>query len=125
MGRVTYEEVLKIQQDGEALYSNQEVIVFTRDMDKDFKGVQIVHENPVSFIDKLKETDGKLIWVVGGGNLLKPLLEADMIDEWWIQITPVLLGKGKRLFEDGDYLRRLELVETTSFGQFVELHYKK
>ncbi|MBC1436280.1 dihydrofolate reductase [Listeria rocourtiae] len=124
MGRVTYEEVLKLQQ-SEPLYPNQEVIVFTRDTNKNFKDVQTVHENPVSFINKLKERDGKPIWVVGGGNLLKPLLEANMIDEWWIQITPVLLGTGKRLFEEGNYLERLELVETTTFGQFVELHYKK
>lgn len=124
MGRVTYEEVLKLQK-GEPFYPDQEVYVFTRDTTKTFEDTHTIHENPVSFINELKEQDGKPIWIVGGGNLLKPLLEANMIDEWWIQITPILLGKGKRLFEEGDYLERLELVDTTSFGQFVELHYKK
>ncbi|MBC1473264.1 dihydrofolate reductase [Listeria grandensis] len=124
MGRVTYQEVLKLLK-AEPLYPDQEVFVFTRDQNTAFKDVQTIHENPVTFINKLKASAGKSIWIVGGGNLLKPLVEANLIDEWWIQITPVLLGKGKRLFEEGDYLDRLELVGTTSFGQFVELHYKK
>ncbi len=37
-------------------------------------------------------TEGKDIWVVGGGRLIKPLVEHQMIDEWYIQIAPVLLG---------------------------------
>ncbi|AQY50919.1 reductase [Listeria weihenstephanensis FSL R9-0317] len=124
MGRVTYEEVLKIQ-GNEPLYADQDVFVFSRDTSTNFQDVQTIHQDPVSFVNQLKEKEGKTIWIVGGGNLLKPLLEANMIDEWWIQITPVMLGKGKRLFEEGDYAERLELVDTTTFGQFVELHYKK
>lgn len=124
MGRVTYEEVLKLLEN-EPLYPNQEVFVFTRDKEQQFQGVNTIHENPVAFINELKRKDGKAIWIVGGGNLLKPLLEADIIDEWWIQITPVMLGKGKRLFEEGNYTNRLEFIDCTTFGQFVEIHYKK
>jgi dihydrofolate reductase len=48
-----------------------------------------------------------------------------MIDEFWIQIAPVLLGKGKRLFEEGKYRKRLEFVETTQMGELTELHFRK
>lgn len=124
MGRVTYEEVLKLVEN-EPLYPEQEVFVFTRDKNQHFPDVNTIHVDPVAFINELKKREGKAIWIVGGGNLLKPLLEENMIDEWWIQITPVLLGKGKRLFEEGNYFERLEFIEATTFGQFAELHYKR
>ncbi len=75
----------------------------------------------MAFVSALKQE--KNVWVVGGGSLLKPLLEADLIDEWFIQIAPVLLGDGKRLFEAGDYARRLTFVETKQMGELTELHY--
>lgn len=60
---------------------------------------------------------------MGGGRLIKPLLEHQMIDEWYIQITPVLLGDGIPLFQKGTYEARFEMLDTTRFGEFIELHY--
>ena len=72
-----------------------------------------------------KKNEGKDIWIVGGGGLFSELIEADLIDEYWIQIAPVLLGKGKRLFEEGNYRQRLKFVETTHMGELTELHFKR
>ncbi|MGX7162455.1 dihydrofolate reductase family protein [Enterococcus massiliensis] len=123
MGRKTYEEAKKLTE-GTPFYQDKEVIVFSRKL-KELPDATVVSENPVAYLKQLQQQEGKMIWFVGGGNLLKPLLEADMIDEWWIQIAPVLLGKGKRLFEDGNYHQRLELVDTTQMEQLYELHYRK
>ena len=54
-----------------------------------------------------------------------PLLEADLIDEWYVQIAPVLLGTGKRLFEPGEYTTRLQFVDMTQMGELVEIHYQR
>ncbi|HAP9550825.1 TPA: dihydrofolate reductase, partial [Enterococcus faecium] len=41
----------------------------------------------------------------------------------YIQITPVLLGDGIPLFQKGTYEARFEMLDTTRFGEFIELHY--
>ncbi len=82
-----------------------------------------MNQDPVVFLSQLKKE--KAVWLVGGGNLLHPLLEADLIDEWYVQIAPVLLGKGKRLFEPGDYETRLQFVDMTQMGELVEIHYQR
>jgi len=124
MGRVTYEEAKRI--DGDApFYPGKEKIIFSRTQKETNKEEKIVSGDIVEIFKSLREQPGKLIWVVGGGNIIKPLLEANLIDEYWIQIAPVLLGKGKRLFEEGDYNYRLDFIETTQMGELTELHLKK
>ena len=67
----------------------------------------------------LKAEAGGTIAVLGSGELVRTLLAHDLIDEYFLTITPILLGSGKRLFlADPAPLRRLRLdgVRTTSTG---------
>lgn len=121
MGRKTYQEAKKLLS-GALLYPEKENYVCSTSLKEPLPDANIVEGDPVTFLQSHKE---KNIWVVGGGQLLKPILEADLIDEWFIQIAPVLLGKGKRLFQEGTYFSRLQLIETTQMGQLLELHYKR
>lgn len=52
-------------------------------------------------IKKLKAQDGPLLQVHGSSNLIQTLLANDLVDELWLKIFPVTLGKGKRLFGEG------------------------
>ena len=52
-------------------------------------------------IKKLKEQDGPDLHVYGSGNLIQTLMKHDLVDEFWLKIFPVTLGKGKRLFAEG------------------------
>jgi dihydrofolate reductase len=122
MGRKTYEEAKKMLAT-EMLYPEKENYVFSRQMQTNPKDAVVVNQDPVVFLSQLKKE--KAVWLVGGGNLLHPLLEADLIDEWYVQIAPVLLGKGKRLFEPGDYETRLQFVDMTQMGELVEIHYQR
>lgn len=97
--------------------------VFSTHAQLQLPDAEVVNEDPVAFLKNLQMTEGKDIWVVGGGRLIKPLLEHQMIDEWYIQITPVLLGDGIPLFQKGTYEARFEMLDTTRFGEFIELHY--
>ncbi|MGM0124910.1 hypothetical protein IGI37_002304 [Enterococcus sp. AZ194] len=124
MGRKTFEESLNYLE-GDNPYPDKTNFVFSRRPQADKEGITFLSEDPVAFIKKLKEEEGKDIWVVGGGSLIKPLLEENLIDEWWIQFAPVLLGTGIRLFEEGNYRNYLELLEVKQFGNFAELHLKK
>jgi dihydrofolate reductase len=55
----------------------------------------------VDEIKKLKQQDGPNLQVHGSSNLIQTLLIQDMVDEFWLKIFPITLGKGKRLFADG------------------------
>lgn len=55
----------------------------------------------VEDIRKLKNSEGSDIKVWGSGNLVQTLLKHDLVDELWLKIFPLTLGKGKKLFEDG------------------------
>ena len=52
-------------------------------------------------IKKLKEQNGSDLQVHGSANLIQMLLEHDLVDEFWLKIFPVTLGRGKRLFDQG------------------------
>ena len=51
-------------------------------------------------IEQLKKTDGGDIQVHGSGELVKLLLQHNLVDELWLKIYPLTLGKGKKLFDD-------------------------
>lgn len=124
MGRVTYEETKKILGD-ENLFPGKEKIIFSRTEKEELEEGRYVSGDTVTILEELQKQAGDSIWIVGGGGLFTELVMADMIDEFWIQIAPVLLGKGKRLFEEGKYRKRLEFVETTQMGELTELHFRK
>lgn len=55
----------------------------------------------VSQIKNIKEQDGLDIQVHGSATLIQTLLKNDLVDEFWLKIFPVTIGKGKRLFGEG------------------------
>ena len=61
----------------------------------------IISTNVPEEIRKLKNTDGPELQVHGSGNMIQTLLKNDLVDELWLKIFPVLLGSGKKLFEEG------------------------
>lgn len=122
MGRRTY-EVVKRDAALETIYPEKENFVFSHtDLDVD-DNLQVVNEDPITFIQNLPSE--KTIWVVGGGALLQPVIEAGLIEEWWIQIVPILLGEGVPLFLPQINQQKLKLIETEQFGQFAQLHLKQ
>jgi dihydrofolate reductase len=54
----------------------------------------------VEDIKKLKNSDGPEIKIWGSSKLVQLLLKHDLVDEFWLNIHPVILGKGKKLFND-------------------------
>ncbi|KXZ20180.1 dihydrofolate reductase family protein [Bacillus nakamurai] len=123
MGRKTYEEILVLLPE-EFPYKGKECFVFSRTLTGSSEDVQFIHEDAADFIRTLKHQDGKRIWIVGGSELLHPVLEEKLVDEFIIQIAPVLLGRGIPLFKSGDRETRLKLTDVRRYKQFAELHYE-
>jgi dihydrofolate reductase len=61
----------------------------------------IVFLKNVDDIKKLKNSEGTDIQVHGSGNLIQTLLKHDLVDELWLKTFPIMLGQGKKLFDDG------------------------
>jgi dihydrofolate reductase len=55
----------------------------------------------VEAVRKLKAEDGPRLQVYGSGNLVQTLMKRDLVDELWLKIYPITLGKGIRLFAEG------------------------
>jgi len=63
-------------------------------------------------IKKLKEQDGPPLHVYGSGNFAQTLFSNDLVDELWLKIFPVTLGKGKKLFAEGTKPAAFKLIES-------------
>lgn len=80
----------------------------------------------VADIEKLKNSDGPDIKVWGSSRLVQLLLKHNLVDEFWLNVYPVVLGKGKKLFGDEAMPAAFTLVESnvTSTGVIMS-NYKR
>ena len=65
-----------------------------------WKNTSIINGRFIEEIKNIKNDDGGYILVQGSGTLLKQLLEAGLVDELKLLITPVIVGEGERLFSE-------------------------
>jgi len=74
----------------------------------------LIKNNVVQEISKLKEQDGPELQVHGSGNLIKTLVNGNLVDLFNVWIFPVTVGKGKQLFGEGTNASNLKLVDVKS-----------
>ena len=78
----------------------------------DWSNSELIMGDVAEELKKLKEQDGPEIQVHGSGNLIQTLLRHDLVDELWLKIFPITLGRGKRLFAEGTIAAGFELLES-------------
>jgi len=88
-------------------------------------GMTFVKESPTAFMRKLRQKPGKHICHMGGGELARNFLQADLVDELWMHVVPILLGEGIPIFPAGFPQRDFKLRECTSYGNDVSLRYTR
>lgn len=92
------------------LFFNKKIIVLTHSSDiPKTKNIEFYNGNLNELVRILKIKNGKNIWVFGGASVCNILIKEDLIDEYIIGIIPVIVGKGKRLFEDDNPMLRLKI----------------
>ncbi len=83
-------------------------------------------DDVVEEIKKLKEQGGPDLQVHGSGNFIQTLLSNDLVDELWLKIFPITLGKGKHLFADGSIPAAFKLSESqVSPSGVIVANYKR
>jgi dihydrofolate reductase len=131
-GRTTYEMLypywssFKNNEQGVAdkLNNCRKYVVSSKLKNAPWGNTTILDKNFIEEIQKVKEENGGYILVQGSSTLLKPLLEAGLVDELKLLINPALAGSGKRPFSE-DINCELELLECRQFEKnVVHLNYK-
>lgn len=84
-----------------------------------WKNSFIIKNNVAEEINKLKVQDGPELQVHGSSNLVKTLINENLIDEIKIWTFPVTVGKGKQLFGEGTNPSSLKLIDIKSAGTGV------
>jgi len=106
MGRLTYQEMIEHKFD----FRGREVVVCSRTLRQaDHPAVTVISDDLAQHVNALRAKPGKDIWLFGGGELLRSLLELDLVDTVEPAIVPVLVGGGRPLLPAPAVQRRLKL----------------
>ncbi len=76
--------------------------------------VEFLNDDICRRVHELKCSEGNNIHVYGSSELVQYLLSFDLIDEMWLKIYPIIIGKGKRLFKENYGMSKYELIESNT-----------
>jgi dihydrofolate reductase len=82
----------------------------------DWEGSTLIEGEVAEAVARLKEEPGGNIAVLGSASLVRTLAEHDLVDEYFLVISPLVLGSGKLLFGESDDPKKLRLVESKPTG---------
>lgn len=106
-------------------YEDKKIIVATSQPMKDYDNISFINENICNYVQELQKSNGKDIWLFGGGGLTDNFIKEDIIDKYIIGIIPIILGKGRRLFFSDNPTIELHLDEFTVEDGVTLLQYSK
>jgi dihydrofolate reductase len=123
MGRLTYELALSqgpmLKEMGKAV-----VVISTRLDPAEHPDVKIIAKNVEEEVARLKGRPGKDIWLFGGGALFRTMLDAGLVDQVELAVSPILLGIGVPVLSQG-HRCRLRLLESSALPSgMLNLTYK-
>ena len=108
MGRKTFDFALR----GGGSFGKLTTYVFSRSIDHSPEGTEVIRQDAVAFVQKLKAGPGGRILLMGGGELASALIEGGVVDDIALNVHPMLFGDGTPLVSRLAQRVELELVET-------------
>jgi len=100
-------------------------VVFSTTLESVVGNTRLASEGVGEEVSRLKEQPGKDIGV-GGAGLARACMKLELIDEWRLFVSPLLLGGGTPYFPPLEKRINLELIETRTFGsRVVYLRYRR
>jgi dihydrofolate reductase len=133
-GRVTYDLMVQYWPTPQAAkndavvaerMNNRLKIVFSRTLDKStWNNTKIIKGDIAEEVRKLKE-DGKDMTILGSGSIVSQLTQEGLIDQYTLSINPVVIGKGRTIFEGVKDKINLKLTKSKNFSNGnIVLHYE-
>lgn len=131
LGRVTYEGFAAAwpgRKDPEGFadrFNSMPKHVATRTLKKlEWNNSHLITGDLATAVAKLKQQPGQDIVIHGSPGLVRSLMPHDLIDEWRLLVYPIVLGRGKRLF-DGTSQSKFTLAESKAYSSgAVSLTYR-
>ena len=123
MGWNTYHQIVTELSPDEWIYRDFISYVITHNERTSSEKIRFVNRDPVDLLKSLKKENGRNIWICGGANLVRQLVNQDFIDCYHITVVPTLLGSGVRLFENAKQEIKLKLLNIRSYNGMTELNY--
>ena len=125
-GRITYELMAGFWPTPEAMKSMPVVaermndlrkVVFSRTLDQaSWNNTKLVKSDMVAAIRKMKKEPGNDMVIMGSGSIVSQLTQQGLIDEYEVVVNPLVLGRGRTMFEGVKEKLNLKLTKTRSFS---------
>ena len=126
LGRITYDLMASYWPTPAALanapavaegMNRMQKVVFSRTLDKaSWQNTTLVKGDIVAAVRRMKSEPGEGMVILGSGSIVSHLTQARLIDEYQIVVHPVVLGKGKTMFDGVKEKVSLRLTKTRAFG---------
>jgi dihydrofolate reductase len=118
LGRKTYDIFAAYWPDhveeGAGLNAATKYVVSNNTINTNWNNTVQISGNVVEEIKQLRLGEGPMVQVHGSSQLLQTLLQNDLIDEFWLKLFPVVIGKGKRLFGEGTVPAAYKLTDSST-----------
>jgi len=125
-GRITYELMASYWPTSTAIKNDPIVaegmnrmpkVVFSRTLDKlSWSNTKLVKGDMAMAIRKMKQERGEGMAILGSGSIVSQLAPERLIDEYQVVVNPVVLGKGRTMFDGVKEKLNLKLTKTRTFG---------
>jgi len=125
-GRITYEMMVSYWPTPMAMKNDPVVaeqmnsmpkVVFSRTLDKAaWNNAKVLKGSPAAEMRRLKKEPGEDMAILGSGSIVSQLAKQGLIDEYQIVVNPVVLGKGKSMFDGVKGNLTLKLTSSRTFG---------
>jgi dihydrofolate reductase len=125
-GRITYELMASYWPTPMALQNSPVVakgmnempkIVFSRTLDKaSWSNTKLIKGDLTTEVRNLKKESGPDMVILGSGSIVSQLAQQNLIDEYQLALIPIVLGKGRTLFEGVKEKLNLKLASSRTFG---------
>jgi dihydrofolate reductase len=123
MGRVTYQihaaawpSMTDEEGFADRMNSLPKYVVSTTLEKVEWNNSRLIRGNIPEEVKKLKQAVQRNILIDGGSDIVNLLMPYDFIDEYRLLVHPVVVGKGKRLFQEDRQKKELRLIEARAFG---------
>ena len=121
VGRKTFEAAVK---KGGFPLKGLNIIVTTHKIKNKWNNVIVTDKKPREIL-KLVEKRGYKEAMVGGGGISASFIKDNLVDEIYLNVEPVIFGKGIKVFAEKNFDKKLKLLDIERFSQNeVRLHYK-
>ncbi len=123
LGKKTYDKVIAMGYPFP--HADKEAYIITQTPADAVGSAQFYTGDVVELLKQLKQQEGRTIFIDGGAFVVNLLLQARLIDEFYLSLIPVVLGSGISLFQPTNPLQQLQLINIKSFDTgLAQLHYR-